>query len=212
MGEVLRTLDRLELADKTLVIVTSDNGGDMAIKGRTLGGSEFGHKTNGRFRGQKGDAYEGGHRVPFIARWLGKIPAGSVSDEVICLTDFMPSCAAIVGVELPNSAAEDGYNILPVLLGQQHQRPIREATVHHSLHGKFAIRQGKWKLIEDLGSGGLTIPISEKPLPGGPGGQLYDLNHDPSESRNLWLEYPNVVRRLTELLEKYKSQGYSRPL
>jgi arylsulfatase A len=91
-------------------------------------------------------------------------------------------------------------------------KPIREATVHHSGNGMFAIRQGPWKLIQGLGSGGFTAPAQIKPKPGGPQGQLYNLQDDPAEEKNLWLERPEIVERLTALLERYTQQGYSRPM
>ena len=114
--------------------------------------------------------------------------------------------------ELPDNAGEDSYNILPALMGQKLAGPIREAVVHHSSRGMFAIRQGKWKLAQGLGSGGFSLPRSIKPKPGGPEGQLYNLEDDLAESRNLWSENPEIVERLTNLLEKYKQQGYSRPI
>jgi len=149
---------------------------------------------------------------PFIARWPGKIPAGTTNDEIICLTDLMATCAAIVGAKLPDNAGEDSFNILPALSGQKLNKPIREAIVHHSLSGMFAIRQGKWKLILGLGSGGFTKPQKIKPKPGQPAGQLYNLKDDMAESNNLWSKHPQIVERLTKLLEKYKEQGRTRPI
>ena len=140
------------------------------------------------------------------------IPAGTTSDELICLTDLLATCSAIVGAELPDNAGEDSYNILPALLEQKRDEPIREAVVHHSSRGMFAIRQGKWKLVLGLGSGGFSLPRSIEPKPGGPEGQLYNLEDDLAESRNLWSENPEIVERLTNLLQKYKQQGYSRPI
>ena len=98
---------------------------------------------------------------------------------------------------------------MPALLNEPRKAPIHEAVVHHSGNGVFAIRQGKWKLITHLGSGGWTKPTTEKPVPGGPNGQLYDMSQDISERRNLWLEHPDVVERLTALLERYKTEGRS---
>ena len=124
----------------------------------------------------------------------------------------MATCAAIVGAKLPSNAAEDSFNILPALSGQKLDKPIREAVVHHSLSGMFAIRQGKWKLILGLGSGGFTKPRNIEPEPDGPKGQLYNLEDDLAESNNLWSEHPQIVERLTKLLQKYKQKGHSRPL
>jgi arylsulfatase A-like enzyme len=218
-GQLLAALDRLGLADNTLFIVTSDNGalttGPAAWDKRPP--EEFdlvhnGHRSNGALRGQKSDAYEGGHRVPYLARWPGKIKAATTCAEPICHVDLMATCAAITGAELPNDAAEDSFNILPALLGEKRDRPIHEAIVHHSGNGVFAIRQGKWKLIEGLGSGGFTAPAKVKAKPGDPEGQLYDLEADPAESRNVWKENPEIVARLTALLDTYRNQGHSRPM
>jgi arylsulfatase A len=215
VGQVVRALERNGLADNTLIIVTSDNGSPARTKISRAPYSMikiYGHHPNGELRGIKADIWDGGHREPFVARWPGKIPAGTVCDELICLTDLLATCAAIVAAELPDNAGEDSYNILPALLSQKRAGPIREAVVHHSGSGMFAIRQGKWKLELGLGSGGFSVPRSVTPKPGEPAGQLYNLEEDLSESRNLWNEHPEIVERLTNLLEKYKQQGYSRQL
>ncbi|HDZ69121.1 MAG TPA: twin-arginine translocation signal domain-containing protein [Phycisphaerales bacterium] len=219
VNEVTKTLDRLNLTDNTLLIVTSDNGAitagtsaDYIAKPENSTGLEYGHRPNGLLRGQKADIWEGGHRVPFISRWPGRIKAGTISDELICLTDFMATCAAIVGKILPDNAGEDSYNILPALLGEKLNKPIREAIVHHSAAGMFAIRQGPWKLIPRRGSGGFTKPIRYKPKPGEPAGQLYNMANDLSETNNLWSQHPKIVKRLTKLLGRYRKEGRSRPL
>ena len=210
MGEVLKTLDELGLTEKTFIVFTSDNGGhpfDTTPQGEEIGQTDNGHRCNGPWRGLKGDIWEAGHRVPFVARWPGKILAGTTSDELICLTDLMASAASIVGRELPKDAGEDSINILPALLGQKRAKPLRETLVHHSANGMFAIRQGNWKLIEGVGAGWEDL----KPGPGEPPGQLYDLTKDPTESNNLYKQRPDIVARLEALLEKYKREGRSRP-
>ena len=214
VGRVVEALDKNNLAENTLLIVTSDNGSPARTKVKREPYSMmkvYGHYPNGRLRGIKADIWDGGHRVPFIARWPGNIPKGATSDELICLTDLIATCAAIVGNELPENAGEDSYNILPALLGKKLAEPIREAVVHHSMNGTFSIRQGEWKLILGLGSGGFTKPSTIKPKPGGPEGQLYNLADDPAEANNLWADRQDVVNRLTKLLEKYKTEGRSRP-
>ena len=134
----------------------------------------------------------------------GWIKPRSICEEVICLTDLLATCAAILGVELPHDAGEDSYNIMPVLLGQKLDRkPIREAIVLHSASGMFSIRQGEWKLILGRGSGHHNIPPK-------PEGQLYNIKEDPGETNNLWSEHPETVERLTILLEQYKKEGRSR--
>ena len=206
-GAVLEALERGGLAEHTLVLFTSDNGahwldGDIA---------EYGHRANGPLRGQKADIWEGGHRVPFIVRWPGVVRAGAVTGETVCLTDVMATLAAIVGEELPPDAGEDSYSLLPVLRGEELKKPLREATVHHSLRGMFAIRQGPWKLVEGRGSGGFTRPAFVDPAPGEPAGQLYNLEEDPAETHNRYAERPDVARRLQALLDRYRAQGHSRP-
>ena len=145
--------------------------------------------------------------MPFIARWPGHIKQGSVSDETICHVDLLATCASLLRFRLPKNAGEDSYNILPALIEQKLNKPIREATVHHSIDGMFAIRQGKWKLILGRGSGGW----SGRGRPDDPPVQLYDMSVDASERTNLCSKYPEVVEELTKLLQKYKTQGYSRP-
>jgi len=215
VGQVVKALQRNGLTGNTLIIVTSDNGspGRTKIKRDPYSIIEiYGHYPNGDLRGIKADAWDGGHREPFIARWPGKIPAGTTNDEIICLTDLLATCAAIVGAKLPDNAGEDSFNILPALSGQKLSKPIREAVVHHSSMGVFSIRQEKWKLILGLGSGGFSKPKTIEPEPGGPKGQLYNLEDDLAESNNLWSKHPQIVERLTKLLEKYKEQGHTRPI
>jgi len=200
VGQIVETLERLGLADNTLLIVASDNGPHEGTSG---------HKSAGDHRGYKSHTWEGGHRVPFIARWPGRIKPGAVSAEPICLTDLMATCAAILGDRLPADAGPDSYNILPALLGEKLGHPIREALVSHSVYGVFAVRRGPWKLIlENQDSGGWVAPAGTAPKPGTPG-QLYNLDEDPAEQKNLFDKHPEIVRRLTALLEKYKAEGRS---
>lgn len=163
---------------------------------------EFGHQGNAHLRGTKADIWEGGHRVPFIVRWPGRTPVGTHSGELIELTDLLATAAAIVGAKLPPGDGPDSRNILPALLNARPDRPVREYAVHHSYTGVFAIRQGPWKLIPARGSGGFTQPRTLDPAKdGGPAGQLYHLESDPSETRNVYAEHPDVVERLGELLK-----------
>ncbi len=215
VGAVMKALARNGLAKNTLIIFTSDNG-SPARDGRNMSGAtrsvlRFGHNPSRPWRGIKADVWDGGHRVPFVARWPGRIKPGTTSSETICHVDLLATAAAILGDTFPENAGEDSYNILPALLGQKLERPIREATVHHSGGGLFAIRQGKWKLISGLGSGGWTAPRGGKPKSAGPKGQLYDMQADPTEKRNLWLERPDVVKKLAALLAHYRKQGRSAP-
>jgi arylsulfatase A-like enzyme len=203
LGEILYALDRLKIADNTLIFMTSDNGPRHGTEG---------HRSSGSLRGHKSHIWEGGHRIPFIARWPGKIQPNITSDEMICLTDLMATCAAILDEKLPVEAGPDSYNILPALLGKKGDAPIREALVSHSENGTFSIKQRNWKLILDnKTSGGWVRPAGEPPQPGTPG-QLYDLESDPYEKNNLWEKHQDIVEKLTYLLEKYKSEGRSVPV
>ncbi len=208
IGRIIQAVDDAGLRDNTLVIVTSDNGSHWPVAQI----KQFDYRANGPWRGQKSDIHEGGHRVPFLCRWPGRIEPGTQSRQTICLTDLLATFAAILGERLPVEAGQDSYNILPAMLNPGLEKPIRAATVHHSGNGMFAIRQGPWKLIQGLGSGGFTAPRRIEPKPGGPLGQLYNLEQDPGEQNNLWTERPEMVERLSALLERYKQQGYSRPM
>lgn len=221
IGQVLDALERSGLAENTLVIFTSDNGPE--ITGEVKPGAydrvqQFAHRSSGKLRGAKRDAWEGGHRVPFIARWPSKIQAGMVSDETMCHVDFMATVAAIVGEQLPDNSAEDSVNILPVLLGEERTVSIREATVHHSAQGKFAIRKGDWVLIDapsgdDNGARGEPQWLKEERgyVPHAHDGELYNVREDISQRNNLYVEKPAVVSELKALLERYKKEGRSTP-
>jgi arylsulfatase A-like enzyme len=201
VGQVLTVLKELNLADSTLVIFTSDNGPRIGAKG---------HKSAGPWRGYKSHVWEGGHRVPFIARWPGKIKPNTTSDELICLTDLIATCAGIVGTDLPDDAGPDSCSVLPLLLGRKPAEPIRETLVSHSSRGVFAIRQGTWKLIfQTKGSGGWVDPRDRTKLAPANPGQLYNLADDPYETKDLWDQHPDIVDRLTNLIETMKMQGRS---
>lgn len=206
LGRVLDTLEQKGLARNTLVIFTSDNGADWKIEDL----ARFAHRANADWKGEKADIWEGGHRIPFLVRWPGHVRPGAVTNELGCLSDFMATAAAITGVNLPNDAAEDSYNLLPAFL-EKNSRPIRPDIIHHSITGVFSLRRGSWKLEQGLGSGGFSAPQSVPADPRGPKGQLYDLAHDPAELNNLYQKRPDIVDSLATLLEKYKSEGHSRP-
>lgn len=221
IGAVLAALQRAGVADQTLVIFTSDNGPE--VTGEVNPGvydrrQKFAHASMGPWRGAKRDAWEGGHRVPFLARWPGRIPPGMVSDETICHVDLLATVAALLEVPLPADAGPDSVNILPALLGQPRSAPLREATVHHSAQGKFAIRQENWVLIlaptgDDNGRYGEPAWLREERgyTHHRAAGELYDLAADPSQKDNRYVEEPERVRQLTALLERYISQGRSTP-
>jgi arylsulfatase A-like enzyme len=223
LGAMLDTLDRTGLAQNTLVLFTSDNGGlfhyweareaddvkHYRVTGRAAHIREFSHQGNAHLRGTKADIWEGGHRVPFVVRWPGKTPAGTVSKELVELTDLLATAADILGVKLPAGAGPDSRSLLPALLNEKPARPVREFAVHHSMQGVFAIRQGPWKLIPNhRGSGGFSTPkVIDPAKAGGPPGQLYNLDSDPSETRNVYAEHPDIVERLTKLLKRIQTSG-----
>jgi arylsulfatase A len=218
VGQVLQSVQRAGIAGNTLVIFTSDNGPE--ITGEVRPGAydrirQYGHYSMGELRGAKRDAWEGGHRVPLVARWPGKIKPGSTSGEVVSLVDFMATAAAIVGAKLPGDAGEDSYNILPALLGEPLDKPIREATVQHSCNGHFAIRKGDWLLIDHPTGDDNREPAWFKLQRGyvahDQPGELFDLRQDLSERRNLYAQHPEVAGDLKQLLEKYRRDGRSRP-
>ncbi len=209
VGQVLQALETNGLAENTLVIFTSDNGCSPAAKVQEL--ESKGHFPSYLFRGYKADIWDGGHHIPFLARWPGHIQPGSVSDRLTCLTDLMATCADILEVRLPDDAGPDSVSILPALLGRA-TGPVREAVVHHSINGSFALRQGKWKLELCPDSGGWSAP-----KPGSaearklPPIQLYNMAEDISERGNAQKDHPEVVASLTKLLEKHVVEGRSTP-
>lgn len=210
VGQVLRVLDESGIADNTLVIFTSDNGcSDVASDAEAL--NRRGHFSSAEYRGYKTDIWEGGHRIPFVARFPGRIGAGSSCDRTICLVDVMATCAELVGISLPDNAAEDSFSFLPLLLDRP-EHYTRDAIVHHSGPGKFAIREGDWKLEFCEGSGGNSLPTDfEAASNGAPGMQLYNLREDPEECSNLVEERPDVVQHLQEKMEAFVRNGRSTP-
>jgi arylsulfatase A-like enzyme len=207
IGSVLHSLEKAGVADNTLVVFSSDNGPVWLpddVK-------RFGHASAGPWRGMKGDSWEAGHRMPFIATWPAKIKPGQTSAETICFTDLFATCAAIVDAKLPNDAGEDSFNFLPALLGEPRSGPLRPTTVIGTGKNVLSIRRGDWKLIPFLGSGGFTQPNRIKPQPGEPTGQLYNLADDPGETKNLFAERPEIAKELAALLAETCEKPRSRP-
>lgn len=223
VGEVLDAVDEEGLRDNTLVIFTSDNGGMLNQGGQDAW--KAGHRLNSDLLGFKFDAWEGGHRVPFIARWPGKIPAGTESDELLANVDILATLAALVEHPLEEDEVPDSYNMLPALTGSPAE-PIRDHLVISPAQEKnLAIRKGKWIYISSQNSGGFTgTEIGEHTLggaaahvltkhvnsdiengkikPDAPPAQLYDLESDPTQMENLYHEHPEIVEQLKTLLEE----------
>lgn len=210
VGRLLAALDRLGIADQTLVILTSDNGGEnKATRDRTqLRAQEAGLRLNGSWRAGKHSIYEGGFRVPFLARWPGKIPAGVVSSEMINLADLLATTAALVGAPLPapGEGAEDSVNQLPALLGQKAATPRRQHMVVHSADGVFAVRHGPWKWVE--GQPSKPKPPAARAIEFTP--QLFNLADDPQEQRNVLAQHPEIARDLAAYLAGIRARGFSR--
>ncbi|MDQ3330949.1 MAG: sulfatase-like hydrolase/transferase [Planctomycetota bacterium] len=206
VGQVLDRLDELSIADRTLVIFTSDNGPTWYDDDAEL----TGHDSAGPWRGMKGDVWEAGHRVPLIIRWPAHVPADETSDALIGQVDFFATLAALVGQKLAKETAPDSHNLLPVLLGHDGATG-RETLITQSSQGVLSLRKGSLKFIPHLGSAGFSEPKREKPTPGGPTVQLYDLANDPGETTNLAGERPNVVAELTALLERLQTAERTAP-
>jgi arylsulfatase A len=216
VGELMRELDQHGLAENTLVILSSDNGPEVASVIHMR--ADHGHDGARPWRGVKRDSWEGGHRVPLIVRWPGRVKPGSTSDQLVCLTDVMATLAAITGAELPQDAAEDSFNLLPELEGKA-TAPIRPYLITQAFAGAktLSIRRGDWKYLDHRGSGGnrydtgglkrFALPESDP----GAQGQLYHLANDPGETRNLYSSEPGVVNELRALLEQSRMSGRSRP-
>lgn len=197
VGKVLHVLDSLGLSKNTLVVFTSDNGPYW----RENFVEQFGHKAAGEFRGMKGDVFEGGHRVPLIVKYPGKVKPGSETAVTTSLANFMATCVDLIGNRDAKFETEDSYSILPVLTGKSAVIDGQQAVVNISSKGTLDIRKGSWKLITKLGSGGFTVPVDVKPQPGGPVGQLYNLETDIHEDHNLYNEHPEKVKELMDLLK-----------
>jgi arylsulfatase A len=209
VGQLLQALDDHGLAENTIVLFAADNGCSPEADLPEL--AAVGHHPSGPFRGHKADLFEGGHRVPFVVRWPGRVAPGSQYSHTVCLTDFLASCAELLHVNLPDNAGEDSVSLIPALLGQT-SGPVRDSTVHHSINGSFAIRQGRWKLLLCPDSGGWSDPRPGSPEAATlPPVQLYDLTADPGERHNLHAQHPGLVRHLVAQLEQLVEAGRSTP-
>ena len=214
VGELMATLEKLGVADNTLVIFTSDNGPETT----SVVHMRADHQHDGArpWRGVKRDQWEGGHRVPFLVRWPGQVKPGTTSAQLTSLTDVMATAAAIIGSELPKDAAEDSFNMLPAFLGKD-SGPIRPYLLQQAFGARLlSIRRGPWKYLDHRGSGGNGYDKGELKLfalpdaaPTAPG-QLYHLDADPGETNNLYFKQPDVVKELKALLEASKVSGRSR--
>ena len=214
LGKIVAVLERTGAIDNTIVLFTSDNGSPARSGIGTFGATNtvterYSHVPNAPWRGLKADAWEAGHRVPFVVRWDGRIKAGSVSDRTICLTDVFATISELVGFAMPDDAGEDSFSLVPLLLGEGAYR--RRLTVHHSLSGLFAVRKAGWKLILGDGSGGFSSPRGQI-IEGNEDGpmQLYLLDEDPRERRNLVALRQDKKTELLNDLARVQRSGRSR--
>ena len=224
VGEIMTTLDELGLSENTILIFSSDNGGqqndhhtagknldlrddsqgvaEKSKTAKTIARTEFGHRTNGDFRGYKGSNYEGGFRIPFIVRWPGKIAPRIETQQLISHADMLATTAGLLGEKLPKTAGGDSFDLSPVLLGKAKRSPIRTTTVLQTGRGLLSFRQGDWKLRfsknPTWNGNDVTLPESEY--------ELYNLAEDPAEENDLAQKRPDRAQALkSHLLELLKA-------
>jgi arylsulfatase A len=207
VGSIVETMERCGIAENTLFIVTSDNGAENITLPLM---EQYGHYPSGHLKGMKRDAWEGGHRAPFIAMWRGMVAAGSECGVPICLSDLLATAAQMNGLTVPCDAGEDSFSFLHLLRGEESEEP-RAPIVHHTVRGDLSIRQGKWKYIECRDSGGNAYDFPAWQQLDDEPAQLYDMEADVSEAHNLHGLHPDIVSELKELLHKIKEAGRSRP-
>ncbi|MCP4378009.1 MAG: sulfatase-like hydrolase/transferase [bacterium] len=216
VGRVIDLVTDLGIEKETLILFNSDNGPETLHVDWMR--EDHDHDPSGGWRGVKRDAWEGGHRVPFFARWPGRIPKGQVSDQMTNTTDIFATLASVVGYKLPDDAATDSFDMLPAMIGTQDpKKSIRPHLLTQSFRGEFQIRQGKWKYLDHKGSGGnnydrgamkkYALAETEPEAPG----QLYDLEKDPGETTNLFFKESAKRQQLQALLKKLKETGRSAP-
>lgn len=207
VGRVLSALKENGIEDNTLVFFTSDNGCSAPVSKAGKLEKEYGHYPSADFRGYKSDIWEGGHRIPFIVKWPGVVEADSKNDKLICQTSLMATCAEIIGTDLDDNTGVDSYSILP-LLKDKNAKSDYNLVVHHSIHGKFSIRNKEWKLELTPGSGGWSGPNDKAALKKGlPEIQLYNMIEDKEETTNVYDKHPRLVKKLTKKLIKIVEEG-----
>ena len=209
LGQVLGALDAAGVADETLVLFTSDNGFAPYVKIPEL--EAVGQRPSAGWRGAKADIYEGGHRVPFLVRWPGRVAAGASEARTVSTADVLATLAELLDVTPREGSGVDSFSFAPALLGRE-QAP-RPFTVHHSINGSFAIRKGRWKLCLCPGSGGWSAPRPEKAWADEslPRVQLFDLVEDPGETANVAAQHPALVEALAARLARTIERGRSTP-
>ncbi len=200
VGRLEKVLEKTGQLDNTIIIFSSDNGASTAYM-QELGGN--GHQANGIYRGQKGDLYEGGHRVPLIMKWKGHIPEGQKRNDLVMLNDIVATMGDLVGAEIPSGGAQDSYSFYGALMNNADFQG-RTSAVYHSQVGTFGLQSGDYKFIEHLGSGGFTKPRIIKPKKGQVNRQLFNLKEDPAEQNDLAPTSPELVKKMQDELDQIR--------
>jgi arylsulfatase A-like enzyme len=220
IGQILETLDRLKLADNTLIIFTSDNGGVVNPRNKNASAAIVaGLAINGPLRGGKHSEWEGGFREPFLVRWPGKVPASSVSDQVICLTDMVATFAALFQVPLPKGSAEDSFDVLRTLTETEPGPPVRDHVILQAANAVYDIRMGDWKFVERQDAPefeSLRNPrkagqaARQRAAAANQQNELFNLREDPSEKNNVWSSNRARGKRMKRALDDARDRGFTR--
>ncbi len=205
VAQVNNTLKKMKIDDNTIIIFASDNG--AAWEEDDI--QKYGHQANWSRRGEKGDAWDGGHHVPLIVKWPQSHSKNQISDQTVGLVDIFATLADLTNQKIEVGQAEDSFSFLPILKGQLHAK-TRDHIIYLSGSGKLAIKEGEWKYIDGLGSCGFSFPYNVTPVENGPKGQLYQLSEDHLETNNLYLSQPQKVEYLSNRLKTLVNQGHSR--
>ena len=220
VGQVLATLDRLKLTDSTLVVFTSDNGGVIDPKSEsTATAIKADLAINGSLRGGKHSEWEGGFREPFIVRWPGKVPANTISDQIICLTDLLATFARVLRVPLPKGNAEDSFDVLRAFTETKTGPPVRDHVILQAADATYDIRMGEWKLVERVNAPAYSPNRNKRSLESAEKkkaaalthDELFNLNQDPSETKDLWEANNDRAAKMKKVLEVSRDRGFTRP-
>ncbi len=221
VGQILATLDKLKLAENTLVIFTSDNGGVVNPNNENASAAiKAGLKINGELRGGKHSEWEGGFREPFIVRWPGKVPSDTVSDQVICLTDTLATIASLLNVPLPKGNAEDSLDVLPAFTEKSPGAPVRDHVILQAADATYTIRMGEWKFVERANAPQFESVRNKKKTEQAAKkkknaaqqkDELYNLNLDPSETKDVIADNAELAAKMKKLLIESRDHGFTRP-
>jgi len=221
VGRILARLDDLKLATNTLVIFTSDNGGVVNLGNESAAAAiKAGLAINGPLRGGKHSEWEGGFREPFLVRWPGKVPAGTVSDQVLCLTDLLATFAGLFQVPLPPGNAEDSFNVLRAFTETQTGPPLRDHVIVQAADATYAIRIGDWKFIERANAPEFSsvrnqrkteAAAKKKKAAARRSDELFNLQRDPAEEKNVLAANSARAAEMKQALAAARDRGFTRP-